>query len=1259
MDRVKFKVNGVERTVGCEVSSHVTLLDYLRRWLELRGTKYMCQEAGCGACIVSVVKSQGAPVEGVNACMVSVTSCHGWDITTIEKIGNRLDGYHPLQKSLYENNGTQCGYCSPGWIMAMYSLLKKKKMTMLEIEQSLGSNICRCTGYRPILDAFKKFAADCPEPYHVIDIEDLSICKKSGETCSKDCDDFEWCMVSKEDVKQPTVLHIRLSDNRDWYRVEDVVDIFRILNIHGTDSYMLIAGNTAKGVYPILEYPRVLIDVSAVPSLKGYFLQQNLVIGAGNTLTELLEIFDTMCKKDNFEYLNVFIEHLKLVAHIPLKNIGTIAGNLMIKNKHKEFSSDIFLLLNTVGAELAIMNSSGAVNRVNMNDFLKLDMRGKVLMNILLPPLNNNYIKIVTYKIMPRSQSAHAIVHAGFTYKINEGRVLDCRIAYGGLSPDFTRALRTERYLIGRNLFNNETLQGAIAVLDQEMVVDDNPPEKSVPYRRKLALGLFYKGLLSICPPEVVSPRYRSAPIKLRDARTLSDGRQIFDTNPTLWPLNKPSPKFDGLIQCAGEAKYSEDVPSFPKEVFAAFVLASVGLGTIQQIDASVALNEPGVIAFYKASDIPGTNSFTPGGSPFFLANEEILCEKEVKFYNQPLGIIVAETQHAADKGAVLVKVTYRNVRKPEIDIKKTKKDPKRISLFSTIPATKRGNEVAKVINGEMTIYSQYHFCMETLVCVSHPTEEGIKLYSTTQWIDSVQRMVARALKIPQNKIDVFLRRLGGAYGMKISRGTQASVACAFVTHKLNRPCRFIQSLKNNMRYVGKRFPCSINFEFAVNSEGVIQYNNYELFEDNGYVVDEPIAILGADVFNNCYDNSSWEYKLYNATTDTPSNTWCRSPGSLEVIAMAEWLMERISYEMNLDPLSVRLANLDRDNHNDINELINTLKQNSQFEERRLAVKEFNSANRWKKRGIRHSLLRWTPVGSLYLTINIAVYADDGTVILTHGGVEMGQGVNTKAAQICAYYLKIPVEKVQVKPNDTTISPNCFVSGGSITSQFVGVGIQKCCQELLRKLEPIRNKMENPTWEALIKSAGEAEVDLQTHSVTGMTDVRNYHVYGVTCAEVEIDVLTGEWNIIRVDLIEDVGRSVNPEIDIGQVEGAFVMGCGYWTTEELVFNKNTGELLTDRSWHYWVPQARDIPQDFRIYFRKKSFSTEYILGSKATGEPATCMGVVIPITMREAIVDARKESGLPSDIWFLIDGPYTVEEICLACETDVKDFKFY
>ncbi|XP_047533955.1 xanthine dehydrogenase 1-like [Vanessa atalanta] len=1259
MDRIKFQVNGIECSVGSEVSSTTTLLDYLRNTLELRGTKYMCLEAGCGACIVTATKGNGEVPQGVNACMVSVTSCQDWDITTIEKIGNRLDGYHPVQKTLAEHNGTQCGYCSPGWVMAMYSLLKTKKMTMLEIEQSFGSNICRCTGYRPILEAFKKFASDAPDPQILPDIEDLQLCDKTGEICvKKNCDDSDWCFVSGSDM-QSGVKSIKLCDDRYWYRVETLADIFDIWHANGVQSYMLIAGNTGKGAFPILEYPKILIDISGVSELKGYSIDQNLIVGAGNTLTDVISIFTTMSTHEDFEYLNILNDHIKLVAHIPVRNLGTVAGNLMLKNKSNGFPSDIYLLFETVGAQLTIVSAPGDSKILTMQDFLNEDMTGKIILNVLLPPLNAAH-KITTFKIMPRSQSAHAIVQAGFNYKLNEaGVVVDSRIVYGGLSEVFTRAWKTEAYLRGKALFRNETLQAALKVLNAELVVTEALPAPPVENRRQIALSLFYKGLLSLCPLKTLHPRYYSGAVNIHETRPVSDGKQVFTTDPTIWPLNKPFPKLDALIQCAGETKYTEDVPSLPGEVYAVFVLSTVARGKIDSIDPSKALSEPGVIAFYSVSDIPGQNTFTPPISILHPKHEELLCDGEVKFFNQPIGIIVAESQKLAEKAATMVEVKYSNLKAPEIDIREAITDPAKVSLAGSFEATKVGTDVFKIIKGENTIYGQYNFTMETLVCVTLPTEEGLLVYAATQSIDTVQRTISRLLNLEQNRVDVFVRRLGGGFGYKISRATQICGASSLVAFKLNRPCRFIQPLTHNMRAIGKRTPCTSNFEMGVNAKGEIQYVNHNLYDDNGYIYNEPIVSYGIDLYSNVYKSEAWTHKSYNTVTDTPSNSWVRSPGSLEHVAMAENIMERIAYELNLDSLEVRLSNLDREKHGPIQEMLDTLKSESQYDERKVAVDKFNSENRWTKRGLKYSFLRWSPLGPIYFNVTLTVFQDDGTVAITHGGVEMGQGINTKAIQICAYLLKIPVEKIKIKPNDTMIAPNSCFTGGSITSHNIGIGVRRCCEQLLARLEPVRTQLTDPTWEVLIKTAFERNIDLQVHGFVNTDDFQSYEVHGITLAEVEIDVLTGEWEIIRVDLIEDVGRSVNPELDVGQVEGAFIFGVGYWTTERLVYNHSNGELLTNRTWDYWVPQARDIPQDFRIYFKKGSFSTDVILGAKATGEPATNMGIVIPFAMRAAIAAAREEAGIPKTQWFQIDGPYTVDKIAYFCKNKLEDFKFY
>ncbi|KAH9639155.1 hypothetical protein HF086_018223 [Spodoptera exigua] len=1181
MNRIKFKVNGVEYSVGCDVTSDVMLLDYLRDHIGLRGTKYMCREGGCGGCVVSACSPSSKPY-AINSCLKPITSCHGWEITTIEGLGNRKKGYHELQTTLAEKNGSQCGYCSPSWVMAMNSLLQANpNITMLEVEKSLSSQTCRCTGYRPILDAFKGFAADAPRQIKLLDIEDLKICTKTGETCNKgnSCEDNEWCFLDQEDSND--VIEIQLKDDRIWFGVQKVKDIFKIFK--------------REGVYPIDEYPRVIVDISGVQELKGYTLDQNLIVNAGTTLTEFLQILKTVAKEEYFGYLQKIYKHIEKVA--------TIAGNLMMKNQHNGFGSDIFLLLEMIGAQVTIQKSLLIKKTLTMQEFLKVNMRGCVIRNVMLPPLNDSH-RIFTYKIMPRTANAPALVNAGFLYKLTNNNVVQSvRIVFGGLSPKFVRASSTEQFLIGKKLFTNETLTSALKIMQQELVVEENPPDPSVEYKKKAALGLFYK------------------------------------------------------IQCAGEAFYTEDLPNFPDEVYCAFALSTVALGDIVSIDSSKALAYPGVIAVYTAEDIPGINSFTPPDSFLYSANEEILASGTVKYYNQPMAIVVAKSRYIADRAAKLVTATYANVKDPLLDVKQTINNSERSTQFTKIAATDTGTDVVEVIKGFNEVHGQYHYVMETLTTVVKPSDEGLEVYCSTQWMEGVQLMISRALNLSQNQVDVHTRRCGGAYGLKLSRSSQGAIAAALTVHKLNRPCRFIQSLTTNTRALGKRLPACADFEAGVNSTGVIQYINYEIHEDNGYKKNEQFTQLGEGQFNNAYNRARWNYTSFDSITDTAKNTWARAPGTLEHVAMAELVMEQIAYEMNLDPLDVRLANLDSQYASDIKEMVDYLKIHADYPKRREAVNKFNTENRWKKRGLRFALLRWTPVGGINLYINISVYRGDGSVVITHGAIEMGQGINTKAIQIAAYLLNIPVEKIIVKENNTVIAPNCALSGGSIMNQNVILGVKRACQQLLDRLKPIRDTMDNPTWEELITKAYNSNVDLQAHGFTRTDEAYPFPVYGVTLAEVEVDILTGQSELLRVDLYEDAGQSVSPEIDIGQVEGAFMMGVGYWTSERLIYSP-TGELLTDRSWNYHVPLARDIPRDWRVYFRKNSYSADTVFGSKCIGEPPICMAVVVAFALREAIVAARLEAGIPTTQWYQEEGPYTVERNLLLSSTDIADFKF-
>ncbi|KAM3958764.1 uncharacterized protein ACR2FA_007169 [Aphomia sociella] len=1222
----------------------------------------MCKEGGCGACIVAV----SAPTQhgqkhtfSVNSCLVSITSCQDWDVKTIEGIGNRGSGYHPVQRTLAEYNGTQCGYCSPGWVMSMYSLLESNKydLTEYEVENSLGSNTCRCTGYRPILDAFKSFAKDAPKP-KLEDIEDLKLCKNK-DNCDHTCDK-SWCFINADET-DGTIKKIHLKDDRIWYRITQLHDIFDILDNEGHDSYMLVNGNTGRGATPIFSFPRVLIDISPVQELRGHYIDENLVVGAGTTLSELMDLLKTVSKQqDDFAYLQKLYEHIDLVAHIPVRNIGTIAGNLMIKHKQPTFSSDIFLLLETIGAVLTIVEKSTVLN-MTLEDFLSMDMTGKVITSVKIPPLSNNY-KFVSFKIMPRSQNAHAQVNAAFLYKFDphdEETVLSARIVIGGLSACFIHARATENFLVNKKIFNNNTLQHALHVLKDELVVEEIAGEFTIEYRKKVALGLFYKGLLNLIPKKELKPWYRSGARDYRKTRPVSKGSEVYDTNPLIWPITEPIPKLDALIQCAGEAKYVNDLPTQAKEVFCAFVTSDICTGEIESVDPTPALKLPGVLAFFSAKDIPGNNSFLSQKISSHLVPEEIFAEKEIKYYDQAIGVIVAETEKLANRAALLVRIKYKvDKRKPILTITDAqKRDPSRITLFIVIPARSRGTNVEKIIKGEQDIYWQYHFPMETLSCISVPSEEGIDLYCATQWLDTVHVAVSDVLNIEQNRINLIVPRCGGAYGMKITRANHIACTSALVCYLMNRPTRFVLSIQANMRVIGKRLPSKAEYELGVNNSGEIQYLEYHVYEDNGYIFSDPVVMFIQTGLKSCYNNMRWQYKIFNVTTDTASNTYTRAPGALESISMTEYVMERISYELNMDPVDVRLNNLDPQ-RTDVIDVVQTLLRDGEYQKRKEEVKKFNELNRWKKRGLRIAMMSYPIPVLIGYHVLLSVFHGDGTVVIKHGGIEIGQAINTQVIQIVAYTLNISINKVKVKPPDVASNPNNFTNGSSRTTQTVCFAAIKCCQLLLDRLSTVRDTLNDPTWELLITTAFNQGINLQTSYFVNANDQEPYRVGGAALTEVELDILTGEHEILRVDIVEDVGTSLNPDLDVGQVEGAFIMGVGYWTHEHYIYDEKTGELLTDRTWYYHVPLAKDIPIDFRIQLRRNSYNPFGVLGSKGVSEPPICLSISVAFALREAMAASREDSGRPKTQWFDVDGPYTLEKNVLKSDVRLDEFLF-
>lgn len=273
------------------------------------------------------------------------------------------------------------------------------------------------------------------------------------------------------------------------------------------------------------------------------------------------------------------------------------------------------------------------------------------------------------------------------------------------------------------------------------------------------------------------------------------------------------------------------------------------------------------------------------------------------------------------------------------------------------------------------------------------------------------------------------------------------------------------------------------------------------------------------------------------------------------------------------------------------------------------------------------------------------------------GGVEMGQGLNTKVLQVASHTLGLPMDKFVIKPSNTLNNANDVGSVASVTSDISSFVVKNCCDMLNERLKPIREENPNASWEEIVEKAFLKDIDLSATFMYKAEDMPPYYVYGLSCAEVEVDFLTGNLLLKRVDILEDTGESMSPGIDIGQIEGGFVIGLGIWLTENLVYDLKTAELLTNRTWNYKPPGAKDIPIDFRIKLLQKSHNPLFVLRSKACSEPPVTMSVVACLALRHAIDAARRDNGFKDSDWYTLEAPVSPDKIFLAAGNHFKDYK--
>ena len=768
-------------------------------------------------------------------------------------------------------------------------------------------------------------------------------------------------------------------------------------------------------------------------------------------------------------------------------------------------------------------------------------------------------------------------------------------------------------------------------------------------------------------------------------------------------------------LHVTGEAVYTDDIPELRGTLYAALILSPVAHGELigDGIDYAAIMKEHGVVAVYTAKDIPGENNCGP-----IVHDDPFLADGKVEFLGQAVAVVVATDMLYAREVAKRAKVLVKELP-ALLTIEEALQAKSFIMPAKGITRGKPAEAIANAphqITGSTYCGQQEQFYLEGQITYAVPREDDqLTLYVSTQHPDGNQREAAAALNLTTKDVEVICRRMGGAFGGKEGNASIFSQSAALAAFKLKKPVKLRINRDDDMMVTGKRHDFRIDYTVGFDDKGRILGADFMLASRCGYSTDfsGPVNDRAVLHIDNCYYLPHLHIISHRCKTHTQSGTAFRGFGGPQGMFGIETVIEEIALKTGLDALDVRKANLYQDpavsgdpgsmttQYNQVIEdfiadkVIDQVEAESKYRARRDSVNAFNAKNKYRKKGVALVPLKFgisftaTMLNQGGALLNIYM---DGSVSVNHGGTEMGQGLNTKMQQVAADGLGISVGYVRVTGSDTQKVPNASATAASSGADINGAAINNACEQMRARLAPVAARMLNckpddikfianyavstsekasnsspkVEWKAMVKQAWLDRVGL---SVTGfyMTpDIKYdfttlqgkafyYNCYGAAVTEVEIDTRTGEWWLQAVDIVHDAGQSINPSIDIGQIEGAYVQGMGWLTMEECVWDlkgKKTedgfsgrGKLLTHGPSTYKIPVASDIPEHFKVSFFDGQNVKPTPFRSKAVGEPPLMLALSAYFALRDA-VSASADHKARVDL----TAPATPEKILMACE---------
>lgn len=754
--------------------------------------------------------------------------------------------------------------------------------------------------------------------------------------------------------------------------------------------------------------------------------------------------------------------------------------------------------------------------------------------------------------------------------------------------------------------------------------------------------------------------------------------------------VGKSVPHDSAAMQVAGDAQYIDDRLEFPNQLHLYARMSDRAHARITKLDVSPCYEVEGVTLVITAQDVPGKLDIGA-----ILPGDPLLADGIVEFVGQPILAVAAKDLETARKAAMLAVIEYEDLH-PVLCVEEALANK---HFVTESHKQQRGDSAAglakakHVIEGSIHIGGQEHFYLETQISSVVPTEDGgMMVFTSSQHPTEIQKLVASVLGVPMHKVVVDMRRMGGGFGGKETQAAGPACMAAVVAHLTGRPTKIRLPRMEDMNMTGKRHPFYNTYKIGFDDTGRIQATDIMVAGNCGYSPDLSSSIVDRAMFHS--DNA---YYLGDATvvghrckTNTASNTAYRGFGGPQGMMTIEHAMDEIASYLGKDPLEIRKRNFygkeDRNvthyhqpvEHNIIHEMVADLEASSEYAKRRAEIKAFNAQSPILKKGLALTPVKFgisftasflNQAGAL-----VHVYTD-GSIHLNHGGTEMGQGLNIKVAQIVAEEFQVDIDRIQITATNTDKVPNTSPTAASSGTDLNGKAAQNAAQTIKQRLidwaaghfqvtpeevifknnlVQIRHQM--LSFPEFIQLAYFNQISLSSTGfyrtpkifydhATGSGSPFYYFAYGAACSEVVIDTLTGEYKILRADILHDVGDSLNPAIDIGQVEGAFVQGVGWLTTEELVWN-DKGKLMTQGPAGYKIPAITDMPIDFRttlVENRKNPEDT--VFHSKAVGEPPFMLGISVWCALKDAVASVSNYKKYPH-----MDSPATPERVLWAVE---------